>query len=199
MPGDFAHPDANRRPVVAPARIRNFPVGESTHSRRREKRTAMNARIDSASRVIRASPTRIFDAYMNPASLARWLPPTGMSCAVDAFDARPGGVYRMTLRYERSAETSRGKTTAQSDVVTGRFLELIPGERIRQLVEFESDDPSFAGTMTITWSLQAVADGTRVTIDCENVPEGIRPEDHEAGLNATLANLAAFVETNAGG
>ncbi|WP_386070100.1 SRPBCC family protein [Tahibacter sp. UC22_41] len=157
----------------------------------------MSPRIDSASKVIRASPMKIFDAYVNPASLARWLPPAGMSCTVDAFDARLGGRYRMTLRYEQPATDSPGKTTARSDVVNGRFVELIPGERIEQLVEFESEDPAFAGAMTIIWSLEAVAEGTRVTVDCMNVPDGIRPEDHEAGLEATLSNLAAFVENAA--
>jgi len=154
-------------------------------------------RTHSASRLIKASPASIFAAYVNPKSLAQWLPPTGMTCRVDTFDARAGGAYQMTLTYTQSLERSRGKTTAQSDVVKGRFLELVPGQRIVQLVEFESDDPSFAGTMTITWLLTAAPEGTLVTIQCENVPTGISRADHENGLNATLSNLAAFVEHRA--
>ena len=154
----------------------------------------MTSRIDSASRLVRASPASIFEAYVNPESLARWLPPTGMTCQIDTFDARAGGAYQMTLSYEQPGEKSRGKTTPQSDSVRGRFLELLPSQRIVQLVEFDSDDPSFAGAMTITWSLQPVPEGTLVTVRCENVPPGISREDHETGLNATLSNLAAFVE-----
>ncbi|WP_268741775.1 SRPBCC domain-containing protein [Paenibacillus vortex] len=48
--------------------------------------------------------------------------------------------------------------------------------------------------MTMTWTLTALAEGTEVTIVCENVPEGIRQEDHEEGLNSSLHNLAVFTE-----
>jgi uncharacterized protein YndB with AHSA1/START domain len=71
---------------------------------------------------------------------------------------------------------------------------LVPDERIVQLVEFESADPAFAGTMKMTWTLTPVPGGTEVAICCENVPEGVREEDHAAGMKSTLANLAAFVE-----
>jgi Activator of Hsp90 ATPase homolog 1-like protein len=63
-----------------------------------------------------------------------------------------------------------------------------------QLVEFESDDPAFSGEMKMTWTFTAVPEGTEVSILAENVPEGIRPEDHEAGFRSTLDNLAAFTE-----
>jgi hypothetical protein len=71
---------------------------------------------------------------------------------------------------------------------------VVPDERIVQLVEFESEDPAFAGEMKMTWTLTAVPGGTNVAIRAENVPEGIGRDDHEAGLRATLANLAAFTE-----
>ncbi|MFI5386938.1 MAG: SRPBCC domain-containing protein, partial [Fimbriimonadales bacterium] len=67
-------------------------------------------------------------------------------------------------------------------------------ERIVQLIEFETKDPAFASPMTIEWTLADVPGGTEVTILCENVPEGMRPVDHEAGIRSTLANLAAFTE-----
>jgi hypothetical protein len=73
-------------------------------------------------------------------------------------------------------------------------VELIPNERIVQLVIFESDDPAFAGEMRMTWCLSPAAVGTEVSITCENVPEGIRKEDHDAGLRSALENLAKFVE-----
>ena len=73
-------------------------------------------------------------------------------------------------------------------------MTLIPDGRIVQVIEFESEDPAFAGTMTVDWTLADVPGGTEVTILCENVPEGIRPDDHETGLRSTLENLAAFTE-----
>lgn len=151
-------------------------------------------RIDRASRWIRASPGTIYRAFLDPGALLAWLPPDGMTARLDAFDPRPGGAYRMTLTYEAPDHAAPGKSSAHSDVVRGRFLELVPDERVVQSVEFESDDPAFAGRMTMTWSLAAASGGTEVTIACENVPPGIRPEDHDAGLRSSLANLAAYAE-----
>lgn len=100
----------------------------------------------------------------------------------------------MALTFAQPGHSTPGKTSEDTDVVEGRFLELLPDERIVQLVKFESEDPAFAGAMTMTWTLTAVPGGTEVAILCENVPEGIRQEDHDAGLKSTLDNLATFVE-----
>jgi uncharacterized protein YndB with AHSA1/START domain len=100
----------------------------------------------------------------------------------------------MTLTYVASDHAPRGKTSDHTDVVQGRFLELIQDQRIIQLVEFESPDPAFAGAMTIEWTLADVSGGTKVSVRCRNAPGGIRPDDHEAGFRSTLANLTAFTE-----
>jgi len=151
-------------------------------------------RTDSASRVIKTSPQTIYEAFTDPGSLISWLPPKGMKGNIHEFEARVGGTYRMSLTYTDTDHSNKGKTSEHVDVVQGRFLEFIPNTRIVQLVVFESDDPGFAGEMTMTWSLVAVPDGTTVTVVCGNVPEGIRQEDHDAGLRSTLENLAIFTE-----
>lgn len=110
------------------------------------------------------------------------------------FDLREGGSYRMALKYVRLDPGMRGKTSADTDVAEGRFLEVVENDRIIHLVTFESDDPAFAGEMKMTWSLLPVAGGTNVSIICENVPPGIGQADHEAALKSTLDNLAAFVD-----
>lgn len=153
-----------------------------------------NGRIDSESRLIKADAAAIYSAYINPADLVRWLPPTGMNGRIDIFDPRPGGEYRIVLTYDRGAQSSHGKTTEDADVVHGRFLELVPNERIVQSVQFESEDPRFAGEMIMTWLFTPGPEGTTARIIAENVPVGISPADHAAGFAATLANLAAFVE-----
>ncbi len=71
---------------------------------------------------------------------------------------------------------------------------MIEDERVVLEVDFEADDPAFAGTMTMTWSLQAAAGRTCVSFVAENVPPGIDTEAHEAGLHSTLEHLAASVE-----
>jgi uncharacterized protein YndB with AHSA1/START domain len=151
-------------------------------------------RTDSASRVIMASPRTIYKAFIEPENLVSWLPPKGMKGHIYEFDARDGGAYRMSLTYVGTDHSTLGKTSEHADVVQGRFLKLVPDERIVQLAEFESEDPAFEGAMTMTWTLTAVPGGTEVTILCENVPEGIRQDDHDAGMRSTLENLAAFTE-----
>ncbi|MBV9717495.1 MAG: SRPBCC family protein, partial [Solirubrobacterales bacterium] len=151
------------------------------------------ARTDTASRVIAAPPDRVYAALVSPEALTGWLPPDGMSGRFERFDASPGGSYRLVLTYT-DASTARGKATADSDIVEARFVDLVPGVRVVQAVDFLSDDAANAGTMTMTWALTAVAAGTRVDIRADHVPAGISAEDHAAGLGSSLANLAAYLE-----
>lgn len=99
----------------------------------------------------------------------------------------------MTFEY-KDAKQGMGKTTQAADVFRGRFIELVPGRRIVELAEFESDDPRFAGSMIITTELAPVAGGTEVKFTAENVPVGITAEDHYAGMISSLDNLAEFIE-----
>jgi Activator of Hsp90 ATPase homolog 1-like protein len=92
------------------------------------------------------------------------------------------------------ASAAPGKTNADSDIVEARFIDVAPGTRLVQAVDFVSDDPVNAGTMTMTWDLAAVDAGTRVDIRADDVPAGISAEDHAAGLASSLANLAAHLE-----
>lgn len=151
-------------------------------------------RTDTATRTIAASPQAIYQAFLDPEAWVNWLPPEGMTGYIHEFEPRPGGTYRMALTYAKPDHATRGKTSDETDIVEGRFLELVADKHVVHLVTFVSDDPAFAGDMTMTWSLSPVAGGTNVTITCENAPEGIRKEDHDAGLQSTLRNLAIFVE-----
>ena len=108
------------------------------------------------------------------------------------FDPSPGGSYRLVLTYDDPA-IARGKSTADSDIVDVRFVDLVPGERVIQAVDFVSDDPAFAGTMTVAWEFAVRPGGTRVEVTATDVPDGISAADHAAGLAASLANLASFL------
>jgi uncharacterized protein YndB with AHSA1/START domain len=143
--------------------------------------------------VIAAPLDRVYAALVEPEALTAWLPPDGMSGRFERFDARPGGSYRLVLTYA-DASAAPGKTTADSDVVEARFVELVPDVRVVQAVTFVSDDPAQAGTMTMTWEVTAVEQGTRVEFRAENVPAGISAADHATGLRSSLGNLAAFLE-----
>jgi uncharacterized protein YndB with AHSA1/START domain len=143
--------------------------------------------------VIAAPPERVWAALVDPEALPAWLPPGKMTGRFDRFDARPGGSYRMVLTYT-DVSGARGKATADSDIVEARFVDIVPGERVVQAVDFVSDDPVNAGTMIMTWGIAAVDGGTRVDIIAEGVPDGISAEDHAAGFASSLTNLAAYVE-----
>ncbi|CAN5671712.1 hypothetical protein BH10ACT3_BH10ACT3_21270 [soil metagenome] len=130
---------------------------------------------------------------MDRKALETWLPPDDMAGRFERFDPTPGGSYRLVLTYADSSE-SRGKSTSNSDVVEVRFLEVVVDDRVVQTVDFESDAPEFAGTMTMTWSVRAEAGGTRIEIVADDVPDGISPEDHSVGFASSLENLAGFVE-----
>jgi uncharacterized protein YndB with AHSA1/START domain len=149
-------------------------------------------RTDSASRVVAAPPAAVYAALVDPDALTAWLPPDGMVGRFAWFDARPGGSYRLILTYT-DASAGAGKATEDSDVVDVRFVEIVDGVRVVQAVDFVSDDPAFAGTMTMTWELTAVDGGTRVDIRADDVPPGISAADHAAGLASSLANLADYL------
>jgi uncharacterized protein YndB with AHSA1/START domain len=134
--------------------------------------TSAAFRTDSASRLVNASRRAIYQAFVSPDAWVKWLPPRGMTARLLQFDIREGGSYRMALNYRGDDPSVRGKTSKDTDVVEGRFLEVVQDERIVQLVKFESDDPAFAGEMKMTWALSSVAGGTKVSIICENVPKG---------------------------
>ena len=149
-------------------------------------------RIDSQSVVVPSKADDVYLAFSDPAALVAWLPPGDMTGRVLEYDFREDGRYRIELSY--AGDTADvGKTTGRTDVSKGRFLALEPGKRIVQSVEFESADPAFAGEMRLTWSLEAVPAGTRVTVTAESVPRGITKADHEEGLRSTLDNLSQFL------
>ncbi len=153
----------------------------------------MSKRIDTASKLVRASASTVYKAFATPDAMETWLPPKGMKANVLEFSFREGGSYRMRLTHAGSNHP-RGKTSSDTDEVAVRFVKLVPAERIEQTVTFDSADAAFAGTMRMKWLFEPQEDGTRVTVRCEDVPAGIRPADHQAGLKSTLDNLAAFAE-----
>jgi uncharacterized protein YndB with AHSA1/START domain len=107
------------------------------------------SRTDTASRVIDAPRERVYAALVDPGALTERLPPGDMTGAIEEFDARPGGSYRMVLTHP-DASGSRGNSTPDADIVEARFIDLIPGVRVAYAVDFDSDDAAFAGTMTMT-------------------------------------------------
>lgn len=134
-------------------------------------------------RVMRAPAERIYRAFLDADALVKFLPPHGFTCRVHELDARVGGRYRMSF-------TNFGN--GQSHSFGGKYLELVPNERIVNTDEF--DDPGLPGEMRTTVSLRGVAVCTDVSIVQEGIPAAIPPEACYLGWQETLALLTLLVE-----
>ena len=134
-------------------------------------------------RVLRATPARVYRAFIDPDAMAKWLPPHGFTGRVHHLDARVGGTYRMSF-----TNFSSGK----SHSFGGEFLELVPNERLRYNDKF--DDPNLPGVMVTTVTLKAVSCGTELHVTQEGIPEAIPPEACYMGWQESLTLLTFLVE-----
>jgi uncharacterized protein YndB with AHSA1/START domain len=148
----------------------------------------------NSSRIVNASPDRVFRAFIDRDDLLAWLPPGEMTGQLHEFDARVGGGYSMSLFYPPDETIFRGKSANREDRVNVRFVELSPPRRIVEAVTFDTTDPAYLGEMTLTVTLDEVPAGTNVTMLFENIPPGIRPEDNETGAQMSLDQLARHLE-----
>lgn len=134
-------------------------------------------------RVLRAPPERVYRAFLDPDAMTKWIPPHGFIGKVHHMDARAGGSYRMSF-------TNFG--TGKSHAFGGRYVELVPHERIRYTDQF--DDPNLPGEMQVTISLNKVACGTELHIVQEGIPPAIPVESCYLGWQESLSLLAHLVE-----
>ena len=134
-------------------------------------------------RVLRASPDRIYRAFLEPDALAKWLPPHGFTGKVHHMEAKVGGTYKMSFT---------NFSSGQSHSFGGTYVELVPHERIRYTDRF--DDPNLKGEMQATISLRKVSCGTELNIVQEGLPDIIPLEACYLGWQESLALLAQLVE-----
>ncbi|MEO5700599.1 MAG: SRPBCC family protein [Casimicrobiaceae bacterium] len=134
-------------------------------------------------RVLRATPEKVYRAFLDAAAMAKWLPPHGFTCKVHHLDAKVGGTFKMSF-----ANFSSG----HGHSFGGEYLELVPGERLRYTDRF--DDPNLAGEILVTVSLKPVSCGTDIDIVQEGLPEVIPLEMCYLGWQESLAQLAHLVE-----
>ena len=148
----------------------------------------MSSRTVRLHRILRAPPSRVYRAFLEPDALARWLPPYGFTCTVHEIDARVGGGFRMSFRNFSSGE---------SHSFGGEYLELVPDRRIRYNDRF--DDPNLPGVMEVDVSLTQVSCGTELSVAQDNIPEAIPLEMCYLGWQESLLQLARLVEPEIAG
>jgi uncharacterized protein YndB with AHSA1/START domain len=134
-------------------------------------------------RVLRASPERVYRAFLDPDAMAKWLPPYGFTCKVHQMDARVGGAFRMSFT---------NFATGHGHAFGGEYRELEPSRRIRYTDKF--DDPNLPGEMLTTVTLKEVSCGTELSVVQEGVPDAIPLEMCYLGWQESLAQLAKLVE-----
>lgn len=134
-------------------------------------------------RVLRATPERVYRAFLDLDAMAKWLPPYGFTCKVHQMDARIGGTFRMSFT---------NFSTGHAHSFGGEYLELAQGERIRYTDRF--DDPNLPGVMQTTVTLKPVSCGTDLSVVQEGLPAVIPVEMCYLGWQESLAALAKLVE-----
>ena len=149
----------------------------------------------TATRVVQridASRAEVYRALVSAESVREWMVPDGMTSEVHEFEPRVGGRVRISLTYDEPGPA--GKSSAHIDIWHGRYLELVPGERVVHTVEFETGNPALAGEMIVTLTLADRGGGTELTAVHEGIPPGLPPADNELGWRLSLAKLARLVE-----
>ncbi len=141
---------------------------------------------------VAAPRARVYATLLDPAALAHWKVPDGMTAEVHQFEPREGGAVRVSLTY--NAPDGVGKTSAQTDTYSGHFVTLIPGTCVVEVDRFESADPALRGAMTSTITLSDVEGGTEIVAVHSDVPFGVSLADNETGWRMALAKLAALAE-----
>ena len=134
-------------------------------------------------RVLRAAPDRIYRAFLDPDAMAKWLPPNGFTGKVHQMDAKVGGAYKMSFT---------NFTTGKAHSFGGKYLELVPHERIRYTDIF--DDPNLPGEIHATITLKKVSCGTELHILQEGLPDVLPLEACYLGWQESLTLLAKLVE-----
>jgi uncharacterized protein YndB with AHSA1/START domain len=134
-------------------------------------------------RVLRATPERVYRAFLDAEAMAKWLPPYGFTGKVHHLDARVGGTHKMSFT---------NFTTGKSHSFGGRYLDMKANELLRYTDKF--DDPNLPGEMQVTVTLKTVSCGTELTVVQEGVPDVIPPEACYLGWQESLAQLAHLVD-----
>lgn len=134
-------------------------------------------------RVLTTRPEKVYRAFTESDAMAKWIPPNGFACTVHHMDVKVGGTYRMSFR---------NFTTGQTHSFGGRYVELVPNERLRYTDKFE--DPNLPGEIQVTVTLKRVSVGTEISIVQENLPDVIPVEACYLGWQESLRNLAKLVE-----
>ena len=134
-------------------------------------------------RTLAAPPEKVFDAFTQAATLARWFSPSDEhTCTVPECDARPGGRYRIEMRH------SGGNVY----VVIGVYELVMRPTRL--VFSFAWENLPERGHSRVTVSFEKAGAGTKLVIFQEQLPSAEMREAHNAGWTGCLKKLTQLFE-----
>lgn len=138
----------------------------------------MNAALSSKTltvrRTIAASPEVLFDAWLDPVSLATWMRPGTIRSTQARVDARAGGAYEIVMQGDEKAF-----------VHTGVYRVI---DRPRRLVFTWRSPATEQSDTLVTVDFHRVARSTEVVITHEQLPES-QLTSHQDGWSSALEKL----------
>lgn len=130
-------------------------------------------------RRIAASPERLFDAWLDPAMLKRFISPVpGTSTLRAETDPRPGGRYEIVMQNEMGEIPHWGE-----------YREIDRPNRL----SFTWNSPHAEPDSLVTLTFRPVGDETEVTLVHDRFPSEAERSGHERGWTGILDGLAAMV------
>ncbi len=151
-----------------------------------------NERVDSASRVILATPRQLFRTYFDAETLKGWRVPDGATGTYSVLEPQPGGRFCLNLLYSDRTETDG--PAAAIEIITGEFAEFVPDERIVEEIHYTNTDPAYAGMMRLTLTIEPAKAGSKVSLHATGMPQALEVTAHRAALAAALRRLALLTE-----
>src|SRR4051794_24074957 len=131
-------------------------------------------------RQLKATPTKVYDAWTDPDKIARWFGPAQVETLHAETDARVGG------RFHIQFVTPDGEQHG----VSGVYREVVPNEKLvftwawRTTPERES---------LVTVALKGVDEGTLLTLTHEQFFDEAARDRHRTGWSGALDKLEAYL------
>lgn len=126
--------------------------------------------------------SQVWRAFADPARLAAWFGPEGLTTEIESFDFRPGGDYRLTM----TAGDGR------SFPLKGRFVEIVEGRKLVMTWLWLMPDATGIETL-VSFVLEPAGEGTLLTLTHERFADADNAAGHGEGWDSSLRKLAAHL------
>jgi uncharacterized protein YndB with AHSA1/START domain len=134
-------------------------------------------------RVFTASPSAVFDAWMNRAAFAAWIGPEGMTCDVALLEPFVGGQFQLQMKISDD----------NSFPVVGTYRAI---EKPTRIVFSWGRADDLSSQTIITVMLNALGEHTELTLQHAGLRSVESRNAHGRGWNDTFNKLARYLAKN---